>query len=1547
MIETKLFLAHIHTSLFQGVKIPHQTSYPVIRKEGETYYLAVFVYFHTKDEVEANMVSRPTLWALFDIDTGDMVKKFETKDRDFSDASYEDKYDIHIDGEHDVSLHYYEKAFTFLDIVRTSIIEKGRFRNKPYKTYLNMILQNVPKEYQRFYTDLSMPIEDKELTLDDLPWNPKYRITQIPEDILQKAISIMKRGLIKEVTINQEKKTVQISYFFTCINADFEKKIPRIDDSRFISRTLSDPIKTCDNNSCGQIRCITNLAGYLKYVFDNDLYEELLAERDLYRQQHGNQDEPFLFSVTPEDADVFCKMPPYVYDIAQELVERRLIAVDPYPPFVYDFNRLGFCGKQSGESSSGLNYGSFCSGHVDINRILKYSEDIAINNSHGIRTTFNFSLKAIPCANCSAAICPFRVAAYAYYLKYSGRWNEFEAAKETASQSSNVYYGKQPTYVFPEWAVNGIKENVLTASQETIDLALKLLDSGEAAMSSVPFTSKDGNGREKTYYRLLLARAIDDDAKTLSDAVSDKYSDELRWFGMTCAGWAEAEPIPGRRLIQVIGGIDYLRRTGVDVNQLLEYRKTYLSELKQKSKDISGLSRLYSFIKSKNASSLSAIMQGGTKEEVDAVLSSIAKTLSQTGKIQEPKYLRISCEGLMQCLTMKASIPEYGNKEIYPTYDKIHPNVLHVIDGLHNYLKKNGAYQNDMKDNYQYEANNLINVLGSFEQNTYIIILSDSKADTDDFLSLDKRFSFTFGQNIVTFHNKSTGELYDEYVNGLSEDVKAKIADEGSMRTKFAEFIAFNERFLPFNNTSLSHYLSEYSNVEGEPVFPPDIYDKRKTRDALSELVGMSAVKKQVEDFESYITYQKKAKAAGINIERGNMHMQFLGNPGTGKTTVARIIAKMLYEIGILNEDKLVEVERKDLVAIYVGQTAVKTYEKIKEALGGVLFIDEAYSLYQGDGDSYGKEAIATLIKAMEDHKSDFIVIFAGYSKELSEFLKANSGIESRIGYTFQFEDFNANELLEIFTRNMTKQQFKLDNGVSEQILDICDHYRRRKNFGNGRFVKKIEQETIINHAKNYNIDGWKVDVITVDDVPDVRDMAAKGSRSEENSLSLDELVGMQNIKDQIVKFKKKIKFEQNAKAAGAKLKRGNSHMLFLGNSGTGKTTIARIISKELYEAGVIMEDKLIEVERKDLVGQYVGQTAPKTSDVIDRAIGGVLFIDEAYSLTQSASQNDYGHEAIATIIKAMEDKKDDLVVIFAGYEKEMQTFLESNSGIASRIGYTFTFEDFTAEELTDIFKLKLKQNGLSCTDAAAEAAKNVMQYFVSVPNFGNGRFAERVVNMSIELHAERMSDTDEIRDDFLVIGKEDVPTVKYLLDHMPDGKKMINPEKIKDIQMERTAVHELGHALLQKLLDPDNSIERITISAEGSGALGYVRHNIDSVGTPTKSELENRICVSMAGIAAEEVFFDEHGNGGTSDLENATTIAKNMVMRFGMSKSGFAYTDELSDSAKEEINEILKTQFDRAKETVQSHKEALTKAKTFLLEKRTISDEEFSSFIS
>ena len=250
-------------------------------------------------------------------------------------------------------------------------------------------------------------------------------------------------------------------------------------------------------------------------------------------------------------------------------------------------------------------------------------------------------------------------------------------------------------------------------------------------------------------------------------------------------------------------------------------------------------------------------------------------------------------------------------------------------------------------------------------------------------------------------------------------------------------------------------------------------YEKEKTIDEIFEelnsLVGLTKVKQVFKDLVNLIELKNKTKD-DLKIKNTNLHMVFLGNPGTGKTTVARIIAEMLYNLKYVKQNKLIEVSSKDLVAEYVGQTAPKTMAVIEKAMGGVLFIDEAYSLASGgigQGSSYNEEAIATLIQAMENYRDDFVVIFAGYTKEMQRFLDSNSGIVSRIGYTLEFDDYTEDELIEIFKQMIEKAGFMVTNDALDKAREIIREYKDTKNFGNARFVRNLYEKSVIKHATN------------------------------------------------------------------------------------------------------------------------------------------------------------------------------------------------------------------------------------------------------------------------------------------------------------------------------------------------------------------------------------------------------------------------------------------------------------------------------------------------
>jgi SpoVK/Ycf46/Vps4 family AAA+-type ATPase len=236
----------------------------------------------------------------------------------------------------------------------------------------------------------------------------------------------------------------------------------------------------------------------------------------------------------------------------------------------------------------------------------------------------------------------------------------------------------------------------------------------------------------------------------------------------------------------------------------------------------------------------------------------------------------------------------------------------------------------------------------------------------------------------------------------------------------------------------------------------------------LDSLVGLDKIKQNVRSLINLAKVRKLREEQGLPIPAMSLHLVFMGNPGTGKTTVARLIAQLYYAIGVLSKGQLVEVDRSGLVAGFVGQTAIKTDEAVKKALGGVLFVDEAYSLTSKEGtNDFGHEAVETILKAMEDNRDDFVVIVAGYEDLMEEFLSSNPGLESRFNRYFVFEDYDGEELFEIFSSLCKKNQYVVDSETEEFLKT---HFKnlydtRDENFGNARDVRNFFENVVSVHA--------------------------------------------------------------------------------------------------------------------------------------------------------------------------------------------------------------------------------------------------------------------------------------------------------------------------------------------------------------------------------------------------------------------------------------------------------------------------------------------------
>ena len=531
---------------------------------------------------------------------------------------------------------------------------------------------------------------------------------------------------------------------------------------------------------------------------------------------------------------------------------------------------------------------------------------------------------------------------------------------------------------------------------------------------------------------------------------------------------------------------------------------------------------------------------------------------------------------------------------------------------------------------------------------------------------------------------------------------------------------------------------------------------KETVEDVLAELdslVGLEGVKAEVKRIVNLAKVNEARRAQGLKVPPMTYHMVFTGNPGTGKTTVARIVARAFRALGIAKSGQLVETDRSGLVGRYAGETAVKTNEKVDEAIGGILFVDEAYQLASSDSDDYGKEAIATLLKRMEDDRDKLIVIAAGYTDEMRDFLDANSGLRSRFAKTIEFSDYTAKELAEIFRSMAKKNEFvlaaDLEEGLDAAMAKLTA--KRDRTFGNARFVRQLFEDATGRQANRLaesgNLDADALKTLALADLGlGERKTDVRAPTIDEVLAELDSLVGLKPVKDEVRRLIATVRANKLRAEKGLENNVTMSYnFVFTGNPGTGKTTVARILGKAFRALGVLDRANFVETDRSGLVAKYEGQTAAKTNKLIDSAMGGILFIDEAYQLNQGENDQ-YGSEAVATLLKRMEDARGSMVVIIAGYSNEMKRFMEINSGLESRFNRTIEFPDYSAKELAEIYRSMAKKAKYRLSDDV----EHWLVPYVSMltekrdKNFGNARWARNLFEKSVERQALRVTELND-----------------------------------------------------------------------------------------------------------------------------------------------------------------------------------------------------------
>ena len=758
-------------------------------------------------------------------------------------------------------------------------------------------------------------------------------------------------------------------------------------------------------------------------------------------------------------------------------------------------------------------------------------------------------------------------------------------------------------------------------------------------------------------------------------------------------------------------------------------------------------------------------------------------------------------------------------------------------------------------------------------EGTPIVLLCGNLNDVSKYMDNNKdvRRLFEFEFQLETFGLKDLTELTISLLEGK---YKVKVADDivKKLNAHFAWFM--RQPDLGHLNGHLAEYVSEtiYYKMALRPdktVVVDDIdtaqcFIPKSEEQILADLdnyIGLQTVKDEI---KAIVRNVKMRKESGVKEKLLKDHFIFTGNPGTGKTTFARIFGEVLNAVGALPTGQFVEVSAKDLIGRYLGDTEEKVKEYVNKAMGGVLFIDEAYALNQStggaEGGSFGMDAVNTLITLLENRKGEFVCVMAGYTKEMNEFMRMNPGIPSRCNVIIEFPDYNARELEQLFrmmlTRNAERTEFSLDSKAEEMLPKVFDrmYLKRSETFGNAREVRNLFDLAVKRHRLRNAADN----VFSYADI--VGEDAIEGISVDEIMKELDGFVGMNSVKSAIRRIAKEVAVQQQLIEMG-EVSEGLTRYNFIitGNPGTGKTTVARTFGKIFKALGVTSTDHVTEKVPKDIISKYVNESDKLMNDAVNEAMGGVLFLDEAYDLEPmdeaGHSTSSEGKKAVQTLLTRMENDAGKFVVICAGYPKQMNDWLGSNDGLKRRFSHFIHIDDYTAEELMEIYERAAKTRRYNFQLANEEVRMKVLNMFRGMvamkdQKFGNAGEAMKKVAETKNNIYNRINDTprEQWTDEFLHTALlEDIPYEEPAKVSVEKCLEELN--QLVGLNGVKTALAKLAHTI-------NNEIESAKLENRRPDIpLGhYLFLGNPGTGKTTVARLMGKILYSMGALPSPNV---------------------------------------------------------------------------------------------
>jgi SpoVK/Ycf46/Vps4 family AAA+-type ATPase len=631
-----------------------------------------------------------------------------------------------------------------------------------------------------------------------------------------------------------------------------------------------------------------------------------------------------------------------------------------------------------------------------------------------------------------------------------------------------------------------------------------------------------------------------------------------------------------------------------------------------------------------------------------------------------------------------------------------------------------------IKNPYYMKVNKKVNCL-------CVWYLNDSECGRHKFeLELNKDWEIieivqSWGKEQSNFWKQGHGKL-ETYISGQLLFTKRFLIDENEI---------LNTEPVPelFSSESFNKQHTEQPN-QVEVFQKKEMQEDSLTQliDELHNFIGLDSLKQSLVDFITYLNFVNERKKKGIKTEEQlELHCIFLGNPGTGKTTIARLLGKIFKAMGILENGHVVEVDRSGLVGQYIGETAVKTDKMIQDSLGGILFIDEAYTLKkQGISSDFGQEAIDILLKRMEDLRGKFVVIAAGYPGPMRDFIESNPGLQSRFTHTFIFDDYLPEQLTEIFKFFAKKEEYTLDQDAEKFLLEKFREIfeKRDETFGNARLARKIFNETKIQIGKRFqNVppserENFSLNLITTEDIKNAFGISTKDSKKKKiDESQLEDAISKINSSIGIISFKREI--DEIVKLAKYYIEEGedlpekfNFHFIFAGNPGTGKRTSAKLLTELFYVLGLINKNHYAEVEYHSLIGNSLEQSLEKLSKVFDKAISGILFINNFDLLIDTLKyRTDIANEFIEQFGKRLTNKADKLIVIAGVNNDFIYHYHREFAPLKPFFNKIITYDDFTASELLELTIKTLKEKNLLLPEESVQTLKNFIEKAVNSKN--------------------------------------------------------------------------------------------------------------------------------------------------------------------------------------------------------------------------------------